>query len=139
MPTVSDGGERVSSTAVREALARGDLRTRARAARAALQHQRAGGARRQARARARFPTANVQLKHNRPPLGGIFAVRVHGIDARAATGRGQPRRAADGARGRRPVLEVHLFDFTGDLYGAHLRVEFLRSCATRRNTPTSTR
>jgi riboflavin kinase/FMN adenylyltransferase len=25
----------------------------------------------------------------------------------------------------KPVLEVHLFDFTGELYGAHLRVEFL--------------
>ena len=65
-----------------------------------------------------FATANVQLKHNRPPLGGIFAVRVHGCrrtsprDGVASLGV-RPTVHADG----RPVLEVHLFDFDGDLYG----------------------
>ena len=70
-----------------------------------------------------FPTANVLLKHNRPPLGGIFAVRVRRYratsprDGVASLGV-RPTVHADG----RPVLEVHLFDFDGDLYGAHLRV-----------------
>ena len=70
------------------------------------------------------PTSSSQ--HNRPPLVGIFAVRVHGVGASPRT-RGV---ASLGVRpdrrfGRQAVLEVHLFDFTGDLYGAHLRVEFL--------------
>ena len=60
----------------------------------------------------------MQLKHNRPPLGGIFAVRVEGVgdsprDGVASLGV-RPTVHADG----RPVLEVHLFDFDGDLYGA---------------------
>ena len=72
-----------------------------------------------------YPTANVQLRHNRPPLYGIFAVRT--LD-----GAGQVRYGA-ASLGLRPTvddsgrakLEVHLFDFSGDLYGQHLRVDFL--------------
>ena len=67
------------------------------------------------------------MKHNRPPLVGIFAVRrrtgaaERPLDGVASLGV-RPTVDADG----RPVLEVHLFDFDGDLYGRHLRVEFLR-------------
>ena len=69
------------------------------------------------------------MKHNRPPLTGIFAVEV----APQAAGAGECllRGAASlGVRptvvqGGRPVLEVHLFDFDGGLYGRHLRVDFL--------------
>ncbi|MGB5080312.1 MAG: riboflavin kinase, partial [Burkholderiales bacterium] len=72
-----------------------------------------------------FATANVQLRHNRPPLTGIYAVRVSGVGAAPL-----PAVASLGVRptitaGGRAVLEVHLFDFSGDLYGAHVRVEFL--------------
>ena len=125
MPTVNDGGARVSSSRVREALARGDLE---RAAVLLGRPYSISGrvVRGQQLGRALgFATANVQLKHNRPPLGGIFAVRVHGIadvarDGVASLGV-RPTVHADG----RPVLEVHLFDFAGDLYGRHLRVAFL--------------
>jgi riboflavin kinase/FMN adenylyltransferase len=125
MPTVSDAGVRVSSSAVREALARGDLsRARTLLGRAYSISGRVVHGDKLGRALG-FATANVQLKHNRPPLGGIFAVRVHGIDANP-----RPGVASLGVRptvhaGGKPVLEVHLFDFTDDLYGAHLRVEFL--------------
>jgi riboflavin kinase/FMN adenylyltransferase len=72
-----------------------------------------------------FPTANVQMKHNRPPLTGIFAVRLHGaasepLPAVASLGV-RPTVKQQGA----PVLEVHALDFSGDLYRRHVRVEFL--------------
>jgi riboflavin kinase/FMN adenylyltransferase len=125
MPTVSDGGVRVSSSAVREALARGELaRAHALLGRAYSISGRVVHGNKLGRALG-FATANVQLKHNRPPLWGIFAVRVHGIGASP-----RPGVASLGIRptvhaAGKPVLEVHLFDFTGELYGAHLRVEFL--------------
>jgi riboflavin kinase/FMN adenylyltransferase len=129
MPTVADGGVRVSSSAVRDALARGDLaRARALLGRPYGISGRVVHGQKLGRALG-YATANVQLKHNRPPLGGIFAVRVAGAGAGpdAAPRDGvaslgvRPTVHADG----RPVLEVHLFDFAGDLYGRHLRVEFL--------------
>lgn len=74
-----------------------------------------------------FATANIQLKHNRMPLAGIFAARLHGAGDRARDGVAslgvRPTVKADGAA---PALEVHLFDYSGELYGRHVRVEFLR-------------
>jgi riboflavin kinase/FMN adenylyltransferase len=73
-----------------------------------------------------FPTANVQMKHNRPPLSGIFAVRLHGTEAgplRGVASLGvRPTVKSQGV----PVLEVHALDFDGNLYRRHVRVEFLR-------------
>ena len=80
-----------------------------------------------------FPTANVQLRHNRPPLTGIYAVRVAGLadaGADAATG----TVAGVASMGVRPTvtssgemrLEVFLFDFDRDIYGSHIRVDFLK-------------
>jgi riboflavin kinase/FMN adenylyltransferase len=78
-----------------------------------------------------FPTANLHLEDYLRPLRGVYAVRA-GID------HGRETVWHDGAAnfGRRPTfpgaqefLEVHLFDYSGELYGAHLRValvEFLR-------------
>lgn len=71
-----------------------------------------------------FPTANVQLKHNRPPVAGIFAVQVHGLG---------PLRWGAASIGTRPTvdqsgrvsLEVHLLDFDADVYGRHLRIDFM--------------
>jgi riboflavin kinase/FMN adenylyltransferase len=133
MPAVTHGGTRVSSSAVREALARGELKRAAELlGRPYSISGRVVHGEKLGRALG-YATANVQLKHNRPPLGGIFAVRVHGAGAGPGAGVGaalrdgvaslgvRPTVHADG----RPVLEVHLFDFDGDLYGAHLRVEFL--------------
>jgi len=125
MPTVTEGGTRVSSSAVRDALARGDLgRARELLGRAygisgrVVQGDRLGR-------KLGFATANVQLKHNRPPLTGIFAVRVHGAVEAPRNGVAslgvRPTVRSNG----KPTLEVHLFDFTADLYGRHLRVEFL--------------
>jgi len=72
-----------------------------------------------------FPTANMQMKHNRPPLNGIFVVELVGVADQPLRGVAslgiRPTVKAQGP----PVLEVHVFNFEGDLYGRHVRVEFL--------------
>jgi riboflavin kinase/FMN adenylyltransferase len=125
MPTVMLNGERASSTAVRTALAEGDLaRARRLLGRAFSMDGRVVHGDKLGRELG-FATANVQMKHNRPPFTGIFAVRVHGLDGGPHEGVAslgvRPTVTSNG----RHVLEVHLFDFAREIYGAHLRVEFL--------------
>jgi riboflavin kinase/FMN adenylyltransferase len=135
MPSVSLGAVRVSSSAVREALAHGDL---ARARELLGRHYSISGrvvhGDKLGRALG-FATANVQLKHNRPPLMGIFAVRVHGVADRprhgvASLGVRPTVRSDD-----RATLEAHLFDFSGDLYRRHLRVEFVQKLRDEEKYP----
>jgi riboflavin kinase/FMN adenylyltransferase len=125
LPAVARAGIRVSSSAVRAALAAGDLAGaeellgRPYSISGRVVHGRKLGR------ELGFATANVQLKHNRPPLTGIYAVRVRGVGTSS-----RPAVASLGVRptitaSGRAVLEVHLFDFSADLYGAHMRVEFL--------------
>ncbi len=126
MSTVMQDGVRVSSSAVREALAAGKL---AHAARLLGRNYSISGRVVHGDKLGRtlgFATANIQLRHNRPPLNGIFAVRLHGAgtaarDAVASLGVRPTVKAA----GARAVLEVHVFDFNEDLYGRHVRVEFV--------------
>jgi riboflavin kinase/FMN adenylyltransferase len=116
-------GERISSSGVRAALACGDFE----------------GARRwlgrpwSMRGRVKagkglgrelgFPTANLPLERRRAPVAGIFAVRVHGVGSAPL-----PGVASLGTRptvaGVEALLEAHLFDFCGDLYGREIEVEF---------------
>lgn len=73
-----------------------------------------------------YPTANIHLRERASPVHGIFAVR-------AGLGQGEcswPGVASLGVRPtvnevREPLLEVHLFDFDGDLYGQRMAVEFV--------------
>lgn len=71
-----------------------------------------------------YPTANLTLRWGRAPVHGIFAVRVEGAGLKR-----WPAVASLGTRptvaGVEPLLEVHLFDFEGDLYGRRLEVEFV--------------
>ncbi|MCB6183565.1 bifunctional riboflavin kinase/FAD synthetase [Leeia sp. TBRC 13508] len=71
-----------------------------------------------------FPTANIHIKHNRPPLSGIFAVSVDGIDDKPIPGAAsfgvRPTVMSNGL----PTLEVFLLDFSGNLYGKHVGVRF---------------
>jgi len=116
---------RISSTAVRDALAHGKLQFaekylgRAYSISGHVEHGNKTGR------RLGFPTANIQLRHNRPPVAGIFVVRVRiegGEWLRGAASLGvRPTVATNG----RPVLEVYLLDFEQDIYGKHLHVEFL--------------
>ena len=126
LPTVELAGERASSTAVRSALTAGDL---AHAARLLGRPYSICGRVVQGDQLGRelgYPTANIQLKLNRPPLSGIFVVTLSGIQGRVL-----PGVASLGVRptvksaGAAPVLEVHLFDFDADIYGQRVRVDFL--------------
>ena len=71
-----------------------------------------------------FPTANLALRRKLAPVGGIFAARVKGLGPQA-----QDAAAYVGVRpavgGTVPVVETHLMDFSGDLYGRKLTVELL--------------
>jgi len=147
LSTITHAEERISSTRIREVLARGDLTQachllgrpytlRGRVAHGDKRGRTIG-----------FPTANLPLHRPKPPLTGVYAVMVRALDqggtrlagARPPSWGGEWQEGDDGpARcwpgvanlGRRPTvdgeelrLEVHLFDFDGDLYGAHLEVE----------------
>ena len=124
MRTVSVDHDRASSTAVRKALAAGDL-----AHAAALLGRPFSIAGRVAHGeklgrKLGFPTANIELPQT-PPLTGIFAVRVHGLGTAPRTGVAslgvRPTVRADA----KPLLEVFVLDFDADIYGRRVTVEFL--------------
>ncbi len=124
--TVAHDGVRISSTAVRAALAAGQMRRvqdylgRTYSISGRVVHGDGVGK------KLGYPTANIQLKHNRPPLSGIFVVEAHvagmGILQGVASLGVRPTLKHDA----KPVLEVHLFEFQKDIYGKTLRVEFLQ-------------
>ena len=121
---VEVAGERVSSSRLREQLAAGDLdgATQALGRRYAIDGKVVRG--RQLGRRLGYPTANLRLMGKRTALTGIYATWVHGV--------GDTPRASVSSLGTRPtvygtepLLEAHLFDFDGDLYGSRIRVEFV--------------
>jgi len=121
MPDVALEGERVSSSAVRAALAAADF---ARAERLlgrpyAISGKVIPGAR--LGRELGFPTANIALAQ-RPPLSGIYVVEVEGLGGGVASLGTRPTVNPVAT----PLLEVHLFDWDGELYGKRLRVRFLR-------------
>jgi riboflavin kinase / FMN adenylyltransferase len=71
-----------------------------------------------------FPTANLAVKRRRVAMTGVFAVRVHGegLDGWPGVANLGTRPVIDGAH---MLLEAHLFDFAGDLYGREVEVEFV--------------
>jgi riboflavin kinase / FMN adenylyltransferase len=129
MPGYTVDGLRVSSTAVRQALACDnlDLVQRLLGRPYSISGRVVSGDK--LGKKIGFPTANIQLKHNRPPLSGIFAVEVEG-DASTFSPSPLQGVASLGVRPTvhehgLPVLEVHLFDFNREIYGEHVRVHFL--------------
>ncbi|MDR3382677.1 bifunctional riboflavin kinase/FAD synthetase [Cupriavidus basilensis] len=126
MGSVSEGGVRISSSAVRQALGDGDLEH----ARRLLGHGYAvSGHVVHGRKLGRdlgFPTINLRISHKRPAVSGIFVVQVHGLAEHAI-----PGVASIGVRptiedAGRVLLEVHLFDFRQNVYGKLVRVEFMK-------------
>jgi riboflavin kinase/FMN adenylyltransferase len=125
------GGHAVSSTAIREAVELGDLEAAARmlgrrvSVLGTVVHGDALGR------ELGFPTANLDLHHELHPPQGVYAcfVRPVGTGARltsngfAVANVGTRPTVADGAQ--RVRLEVHVLDFSGDLYGRSLEVEFV--------------
>ena len=124
MRTVAVDAERASSTAVRTALAAGNLaHATALLGRPYAMTGRVTHGDKLGR-HLGFPTANLPLKHT-PPLAGIFAVRVHGLDGTPRVGVAslgvRPTVKADA----QPLLEVFIFDFDEAIYGRRITVEFL--------------
>ena len=126
MGSVSEGGIRISSSAVRQALADGDLEH----ARRLLGHGYAISGHvihgRKLGRNLGFPTLNLRITHKRPAVNGIFVVQVHGIADQPL-----PGVASIGVRptvedAGRVLLEVHLFDVSQNLYGKLVRVEFMK-------------
>ncbi|MBV1776286.1 bifunctional riboflavin kinase/FAD synthetase [Burkholderiaceae bacterium DAT-1] len=72
-----------------------------------------------------FPTANIQIKHNRPPLQGIYVTVVHGAAETPLMGAASLGSKPTVDSSGKLSLEVFLLDFSGDLYGKHLRIDFL--------------
>lgn len=125
MPTLAVAGERVSSSAVRAALAEGDL---AHAARLLGRPYSIAGRVAHGDKLGRqlgFPTANIQMKHRRPALSGVYVVSVEGLAPGTVTGVANIGLRPTATENGRARLEVHLFDWTQDCYGAHIRVHFL--------------
>ncbi len=72
------------------------------------------------------PTANIQLHRYRAPIDGIYAVEVEGLGARRQGVANVGVRPTLNEVGVEPLLEVHLFDFEGDIYGKTVDVIFRR-------------
>ncbi len=116
--------ERVSSTRIRQALAQGDLEVAAwflgrpydmcgRVAHGDRIGRTLG-----------FPTANIHLHRRVTPVYGVYAVLMSGAGLQLWPGVANIGRRPT-VRGVRQQLEVHLFDFRGDLYGERVKVDFL--------------
>lgn len=126
LDTVAHTDERISSTRIRQALAVGDL---AEAAACLGRPYRVCGRVVHGDKRGRtigFPTLNVDLHRRVSPLRGVFAVRVDGIDARPLPGVANLGTRPTVTGDARYLLEVHLFDFQRQVYGAHVDVEFVQ-------------
>lgn len=122
-PTLS-GQLRVSASTIRQALADSDFLLARQLLGRPFRFSRRVVRGRQLGRQLGFPTANLRWPSPAAPFSGIFAVRV--------SGRGlhhHPAIASLGTRptvgGTEPLLEVHLFDFDGDLYGQRIEVEFV--------------
>ena len=134
MGSVTVDGERVSSSGVRTALAVGDMEHAARLlGRPYIIDGQVAHGQKLGR-QLGFATANLRIKHNPLPMTGVFAVEVSGVDDRPLHGV-----ANLGIRptvgGTRPLLEVHLFDFDRDIYGAHISVRFVHKLRNEQRFP----
>ena len=125
----NEGGDKISSTLIRQALknARPDeaarLLGRFWAVEARVEHGDARGR------EMGFPTANMHLGHCLSPAYGVYAVKVNILDNDRVIAR-HDGVANFGVRPMYrvpvPLMETHLFDFAGDLYGKYLSVELVR-------------
>ena len=134
MGSVLADGERVSSSAVRRALLAGDMEHAARLlGRPYIIDGQVSHGQKLGR-QIGFATANLRIKHDPLPMTGVFAVEVSGLGDKPL-----PGVANLGVRptvgGTRPLLEVHLFDFDRDIYGAHISVRFVHKLRDEQRFP----
>ena len=132
---VEAGGGRISSTRVREALAAADFATAAELLGRpyAICGRVVHGARR-GRGLG-FPTANVRLARPKAALHGIFAVKCFGAATRGLEGVASLGINPAVNDGGPATLEAFLFDFSGDLYGRRLTIEFRKKLREESHFP----
>ncbi len=83
-----------------------------------------------------YPTANIRIARNNLPFSGVFAVTMTGIDDLRIEGVANigVRPTVDGSN--KVVLETHLFDFNGDIYGYKVTVHFKQKIRAERRFQT---
>ncbi len=124
IPAIEQEGIRVSSTIIRQLLAKGEFKT----ANKLLGHPYTMQGRVvKGDQRGRligFPTANMRLQRIVAPLHGVYAVRVHGLANKPLQGAANigKRPTVDGSQ---ELLEVHILDFKQTIYGRHIEIEFV--------------
>ena len=134
---VGQGGRAISSTAIREAVSLGDLDAAARmlgrpvTVHGKVVHGNGRGA------GIGFPTANLDLDHELVPPNGVYVTHVKLLGSHmqsdprsvlhSVTNIGhRPTVAGDPKAGSTPVVEVHVLDFQGDIYGERAALEFVQ-------------
>jgi riboflavin kinase/FMN adenylyltransferase len=122
--TMTLGDDRVSSTRIRECLAAGEFAE----AEALLGHSYSIMGKvvygRQLGRTLDAPTANIQLHRYRAPIRGVYAVEMEGLDRRYQGVANVGVRPTLNEAVMKPALEVHLFDYAGNLYGRNVEVIF---------------
>ena len=134
MRTVNVEGKRASSTAIRAALAEGDIEhANALLGRPFAIAGRVAHGQKLGRSLG-FPTANIAIRY-KPPFTGVFAVRIHGLGATPRTGVASLGIRPTVRAEPRPLLEVFVFDFDESIYGRHVSVEFLHKLRDEERYP----
>jgi len=126
LPTVSAEGQRISSSAIRAALANGDF---AQAKKLLGHPYMMGGHVIHGRKLGRtigYPTMNLGVASGQTSLTGIFVVQVHGLAPQPLQGVASLGVRPTVEDAGRVLLETYIFDFSGDAYGKLVRVEFLK-------------
>ncbi len=124
MKTIAVDDDRVSSTRIRECLQAGDLQEaeallgRPYSIIGKVMHGRRLGRELGA------PTANIQLHRYRAPIDGVYAVEMTGLDRQYQGVANVGVRPTLNEDNLSPLLEVHLFDFEGEIYGKTVEVIF---------------
>jgi len=123
--------QRVSSTIIRNALAVGDFKlTKELLGRCYFISGKVVHGKKIGR-QLGFPTANIHIHHKQPPLSGVFAVKLDNMFGVANLG---TRPTVSGEK--KIYLEVHILNFSDDLYGKHVRVNFLKKIRDEFHFPT---
>ncbi len=125
-PAVVLDGERVSSTRVRQAIRDGNMDAARRMLGREYTVLGTVVKGRQLGRTIGFPTANLRVHNEQLPADGVWAVEVTLENGEVVCGAGNlgVRPTVEGGEGRR-MLEIHLLDYSGDLYGTVMEVRFL--------------
>lgn len=135
LATVTNDGLRISSSAVRAALAQGDfVQTQALIGHPYMISGRIVHGQKLGRTIG-YPTLNLRIAHQHPAVHGVFIVQVHGLAAHPL-----PAVASIGVRptvedAGRVLLETHIFDYDLSCYGKLVQIEFLQKIRDEEKFP----